>query len=168
MTRDAEPNARHPPVNAMARAEEVPRSGEKPGSRLGSDGKSRKRGRLRSGSLAAALSRCSREFRMGRKCSEPVNESRRSGLANRGLIIYNRAGFGSQKAMAIESAKPRIVIGSDHAGFSVKETIRTYLERAGYAVSDLRTSSEQSVDYPDYGQAVGRRVVSKQADFGIA
>ena len=35
-------------------------------------------------------------------------------------------------------------------------------------VSDLGTSSEQSVDYPDYGRAVGKRVVSRQADFGIA
>ena len=66
------------------------------------------------------------------------------------------------------SAKPRIVLGSDHAGFSVKETIRKYLESAGYAVSDLGTSSEESVDYPDYGKAVGERVVSKRADLGIA
>ena len=64
--------------------------------------------------------------------------------------------------------KPRIAIGSDHAGFSVKEIIRKYLEGAGYAVSDLGTSSEESVDYPDYGKAVGERVVSQQADFGIA
>jgi ribose 5-phosphate isomerase B len=66
------------------------------------------------------------------------------------------------------SAKPRLAIGSDHAGFSVKETIRKYLESAGYAVSDLGTFSEESVDYPDYGKAVGERVVSKQADLGIA
>jgi ribose 5-phosphate isomerase B len=65
-------------------------------------------------------------------------------------------------------AKPRIAIGSDHAGFSLKETIRRYLESAGYAVSDLGTSSEESVDYPDYGKAVGERVVSKLADLGIA
>jgi len=70
--------------------------------------------------------------------------------------------------MTIPSTKPRIAIGSDHAGFSVKETIRTFLESAGYAVSDLGTSSEQSVDYPDYGKTVGKRVVSRQADFGIA
>jgi ribose 5-phosphate isomerase B len=70
--------------------------------------------------------------------------------------------------MTIPSAKPRIAIGSDHAGFSVKEAIRQYLESTGYAVSDLGTSSDQSVDYPDYGKAVGERVVSKQADFGIA
>src|SRR5258708_37107969 len=64
--------------------------------------------------------------------------------------------------------KPRVAIGSDHAGFLVKETIRKYLEEAGYAVDDQGTSSEESVDYPDYGKAVGERVVSKQADLGIA
>lgn len=65
-------------------------------------------------------------------------------------------------------AKPRIAIGSDHAGFSVKEIIRKYLEGAGYAVNDLGTSSEESVDYPDYGKAVAEHVVSKHADLGIA
>jgi ribose 5-phosphate isomerase B len=64
--------------------------------------------------------------------------------------------------------KPHIAIGSDHAGFSVKEIIRKFLESSGYAVSDLGTSSEESVDYPDYGKAVGESVVSKHADFGIA
>lgn len=64
--------------------------------------------------------------------------------------------------------KPRIAIGSDHAGFSVKEIIRKFLESSGYAVSDLGTSSEESVDYPDYGKAVGESVVAKHADFGIA
>lgn len=64
--------------------------------------------------------------------------------------------------------KPRIAIGSDHAGFSIKEIIRKHLESAGYAVSDLGTSSEESVDYPDYGKAVAERVISKQVDLGIA
>jgi ribose 5-phosphate isomerase B len=64
--------------------------------------------------------------------------------------------------------KPRIAIGSDHAGFLVKETIRKYLQAAGYAVDDKGTSSEESVDYPDYGKAVGERVASRQADLGIA
>ena len=64
--------------------------------------------------------------------------------------------------------KPRIAIGSDHAGFPVKEIIRKYLEAAGYPVDDQGTSSEESVDYPDYGKAVGERVVSREADLGIA
>ncbi len=66
------------------------------------------------------------------------------------------------------SKKPRIAIGSDHAGFLVKEAIRKYLEATGYAVDDQGTTSEESVDYPDYGKAVGERVASKQADLGIA
>lgn len=70
--------------------------------------------------------------------------------------------------MTETSNKPRIAIGSDHAGFPVKEAIRKYLEAAGYAVDDQGTSSEASVDYPDYGKAVGERVASKQADLGIA
>jgi ribose 5-phosphate isomerase B len=70
--------------------------------------------------------------------------------------------------MSETAAKPRIAIGSDHAGFSVKEAIRKYLETTGYAVDDQGTSSEESVDYPDYGKAVGERVASKQADLGIA
>lgn len=70
--------------------------------------------------------------------------------------------------MTEASAKPRIAIGSDHAGFSVKEAIRKFLETAGYAVDDQGTWSEKSVDYPDYGKAVGERVVSRQADLGIA
>jgi ribose 5-phosphate isomerase B len=64
--------------------------------------------------------------------------------------------------------KPRIAIGSDHAGFLVKEAIRKYLQAAGYLVHDQGTNSEESVDYPDYGKAVGEHVASKQADLGIA
>ena len=69
--------------------------------------------------------------------------------------------------MAESSNKPRIAIGSDHAGYSVKEIIRKYLETAGYAVDDQGTASEESVDYPDYGKAVGERVAAKKDDLGI-
>jgi ribose 5-phosphate isomerase B len=70
--------------------------------------------------------------------------------------------------MSESPAKPRIAIGSDHAGYPVKETIRKYLQAAGYQVDDQGTSSEESVDYPDYGKAVGERVAAKQDDLGIA
>jgi ribose 5-phosphate isomerase B len=69
--------------------------------------------------------------------------------------------------MAEPSNKPRIAIGSDHAGFPIKEEIRKHLESAGYGVDDQGTSSEDSVDYPDYGKAVGERVAAKQDDLGI-
>ena len=70
--------------------------------------------------------------------------------------------------MSEPSPKPRIAIGADHAGFPIKETIRQFLENAGYPLVDLGTWSEESVDYPDYGKAVGERVASQQADYGIA
>src|SRR2546425_3687748 len=74
----------------------------------------------------------------------------------------------AEKPMIEIPNKPRIAIGSDHAGFRVKETIRNYLEEAGYQVDAQGTPSEESVSYPDYGKAVGERVVSRQADLGIA
>jgi ribose 5-phosphate isomerase B len=64
--------------------------------------------------------------------------------------------------------KPRIALGSDHAGFPIKETIRQFLQNAGYPVEDLGTWSEESVDYPDYGRAVGESVACKKNDYGIA
>jgi ribose 5-phosphate isomerase B len=66
------------------------------------------------------------------------------------------------------SEKPRIALAADHAGFHVKETIREFLETAGYPVDDLGTWSEESVDYPDYAKAVGDHVASHNDVFGIA
>jgi len=66
------------------------------------------------------------------------------------------------------SPKPRIALGSDHAGFPIKETIRQFLQNAGYPVDDLGTWSEESVDYPDYGKAVGEHVAAHKDVYGIA
>jgi ribose 5-phosphate isomerase B len=66
------------------------------------------------------------------------------------------------------SQKPRIALGADHAGYHIKETIRQFLENAGYPVDDLGTWSEESVDYPDYGKAVADRVAAHQDLYGIA
>ena len=51
------------------------------------------------------------------------------------------------------SRKPRIALGSDHAG---KETIRQFLDISGGPVNDPWTWPEESVDSPDYGKAVGK------------
>ncbi len=69
--------------------------------------------------------------------------------------------------MADSLSKPRIALGADHAGYSVKEIIKKHLLGAGYSVDDLGTSSEESVDYPDYGRAVGERVTCGESDLGI-
>ncbi len=66
------------------------------------------------------------------------------------------------------SEKPRIALGADHAGYHVKETLRQFLENAGYPVDDLGTWSEESVDYPDYGKAVADRVAAHQDVYGLA
>ena len=69
--------------------------------------------------------------------------------------------------MADSSSKPRIALGADHAGFRAKETIKKYLEGAGYVVDDVGTHSEESVDYPDFARAVAERVASGKDPLGI-
>jgi ribose 5-phosphate isomerase B len=63
--------------------------------------------------------------------------------------------------------KPRIALGADHAGFQAKETIKKYLQSAGYAIDDAGTWSEESVDYPDFAIKVARRVQQGQNELGI-
>ena len=62
-----------------------------------------------------------------------------------------------------------IALGSDHAGFELKAALVPVLEARGLTVVDLGPNDGvTSVDYPDFGEAVGRAVVSGQADLGIA
>jgi ribose 5-phosphate isomerase B len=65
------------------------------------------------------------------------------------------------------TSKPRIALGSDHAGFRAKETIKKFLQDAGYSVDDVGTHSEESVDYPDFARAVGERVASGKDSLGV-
>ena len=74
----------------------------------------------------------------------------------------------SSSSATAERSAQCIALGADHAGFALKETIRKHLEQAGYVIEDLGTWSEESVDYPDFGRAVGERVVARQSDVGIA
>lgn len=60
-----------------------------------------------------------------------------------------------------------IAIGSDHAGFLLKETLKKQISDAGFIVNDLGTNSEESVDYPDFGYAVADQVAEGKADFGV-
>lgn len=60
-----------------------------------------------------------------------------------------------------------IAIGSDHGGFAVKESLKTFLTGLGLAVRDLGTSSADAVDYPDFAHAVASAVGNNQADIGI-
>ena len=62
----------------------------------------------------------------------------------------------------------KIAVGSDHAGFALKETLKGWLEQEGYTVIDVGTHSADRADYPIYGQAVGTAVASGEATFGVA
>lgn len=61
-----------------------------------------------------------------------------------------------------------IAIGCDHAGFELKEAVKARLEVAGYQMIDVGTHSSESVDYPKFGQMVGKAVTEGKADRGIA
>ncbi len=62
----------------------------------------------------------------------------------------------------------RLVVGSDHAGYELKQVVADHLRSHGHDVDDIGTDSDASVDYPDFGAAVGRAVVDGPATLGIA
>ena len=62
----------------------------------------------------------------------------------------------------------RIAVGSDHAGYLLKEGLKQWLLDNGHEVTDLGTFSEDRVDYPHYGALVGRAVATGEADRGVA
>lgn len=61
----------------------------------------------------------------------------------------------------------RIAIGSDHAGFELKERIKQFLRKRGEIVADYGTDSCESNDYPDYGKKVAKSVASGKDGLGI-
>jgi ribose 5-phosphate isomerase B len=62
----------------------------------------------------------------------------------------------------------RVAFGSDHAGFCLKEILKAELVGRGHDVVDVGTSgAELSVDYPDFGAAVGRAVAAGEVDVGV-
>ena len=61
-----------------------------------------------------------------------------------------------------------IAIGCDHAGYELKERLKSELTEIGHEVIDCGTDSTERVDYPDYGFAVGIKVSEGPADLGVA
>ena len=61
----------------------------------------------------------------------------------------------------------RVVLGSDHAGFELKQQILEYVREFGHEVLDVGTHDTSSVDYPDFAEAVGTAIVNDRADRGI-
>lgn len=60
-----------------------------------------------------------------------------------------------------------IALGCDHGGFALKLEIMKHLEEKQIAYKDYGTDSEESCDYPIYGEAVGKAVASEECELGI-
>ena len=60
-----------------------------------------------------------------------------------------------------------IAIGSDHGGFALKQEVMKHLDELGLAYKDYGTYTEDSCDYPVYGEAVARAVAGGEAEKGI-
>jgi ribose 5-phosphate isomerase B len=60
-----------------------------------------------------------------------------------------------------------LALGSDHAGFLMKELVKKHLEAKGHEVRDCGTDSTESVDYPDYIFPAAESVAAGKADLGI-
>lgn len=61
----------------------------------------------------------------------------------------------------------KIAIGNDHAAVALKNHIKKYVEDMGHTVINFGTDTNESCDYPVYGEKVGRAVAGGEADLGI-
>ncbi len=66
-----------------------------------------------------------------------------------------------------ERKSMHVAIGSDHAGFWLKEALKQTLEKTGIPFEDHGTHSSDPVDYPDFAVSVARDVSEHRADMGI-
>lgn len=60
-----------------------------------------------------------------------------------------------------------VAIACDHAGFNLKSVLMQDLQDLGYTPLDLGTNGPESVDYPDFGQALGEAIADGRADMGV-
>jgi len=61
----------------------------------------------------------------------------------------------------------KIAMGSDHAGFELKEAVKSQLEEAGHEVEDVGTHSPESTDYPPFAAKAAELVAAGSADKGV-
>lgn len=61
----------------------------------------------------------------------------------------------------------KLLIGSDHGGYHLKEHIKKYLSEKGYEMVDVGTDSEDSCDYPDFAQKLCNGIIQGTAEKGI-
>jgi RpiB/LacA/LacB family sugar-phosphate isomerase len=61
----------------------------------------------------------------------------------------------------------RIVVGSDHAGFPLKEDLTTHIRKLGHQVVDVGTHGTDPVDYPDYAETLSKTLLDGLAERGV-
>ena len=61
----------------------------------------------------------------------------------------------------------KLVVGSDHAGFQLKNEMASLLKSLGHEVLDVGAYDERPSDYPDFAEAVGRAVLDGHAERGV-
>ena len=81
-------------------------------------------------------------------------------------FIDNPKQFADDLSPATQS-KVKIAIGSDHAGFSLKESIKQRLAGKEIAVIDCGANKAESTDYPDYARQVAQKIRAEKIDFGF-
>ncbi|MFN3596511.1 MAG: ribose 5-phosphate isomerase B [Rubricoccaceae bacterium] len=95
-----------------------------------------------------------------------------AGSAGAGSAGAGSAGAGPAPGLspvALRDTPPphTLALGCDHAGFAYKAALRAHAEALGWAVTDVGTSSEAAVDYPDFAFAVARLVHARRVRFGL-
>lgn len=60
-----------------------------------------------------------------------------------------------------------VAIASDHAGVDLKKILIPLIEELGHRPMDLGTNSTESVDYPDYADAVAKKILGGEAKWGV-
>ncbi len=61
----------------------------------------------------------------------------------------------------------KIVIGSDHGGFRLKEKLKAFLEKKGFRIEDVGCFNQESCDYPEYAYAAAKRISEGEFKRGI-
>jgi RpiB/LacA/LacB family sugar-phosphate isomerase len=95
-----------------------------------------------------------------RDCRDQIEQ----GLASMLKFIDQTSGAAAAGSGA---GRLSIALGSDHAGFELKQRLKRHFDGRGWEVTDLGTHSAESVDYPDFALPVARGVASRAFDLGI-
>jgi ribose 5-phosphate isomerase B len=102
-------------------------------------------------------------FRQFLHCSNPFGNKTKTASKT----ALSRFTFASNSKITKKMASISIAIGSDHAGFQLKQELIKHLSSMGHNVKDFGPASDARVDYPDFAHPVANEVESGKVDFGV-